>query len=307
MPDILELEDSPNTTWAGEIIRMARTEVQPIELEPSSRYALPTADGRYELLDFTTPDCLFSQGWDPVCPVGSPEFTEHQGFIDYVKNHGTLGRVEIWANLPCHSVVAVLDGHLRRTGGEDTDSKKHGATAGWGVHRAYLRLQTSPEWKAWRAIDKIDRNQTEFAEFLDDNLQDVVEPNAATLMEMVSKLSVTTGVSFSSAITLSSGETKLLYLEDQQQKGDLKLPRTITIGVSPFLGLPAYRISARLRYRINSQKVSFKLLLDRPHIVERDALAGVLLAITEGTGLMVYHGQPSPPLVSSKVLTPGCA
>lgn len=303
MPDILELENSPNATWAGDIIRMARTELQPIELEHNCRYALPTADGRYELLDFTTPDCLFSSGWNPVCPVGGPEFTEPQGFVDYVKNHGKTGRVEIWADLPANSVVAVLDGHFRGAGG----SGKQDETAGWGVHRASFKLQTSPEWLLWRAIDKLDIDQTKFAEFLDDNLQDVVEPDAATLMEMVSKLTVTTGVSFSSAITLSSGETKLVYIEDQQQKGDLKLPRTITIGVSPFLGLPAYRISARLRYRINSQKVTFKLLLDRPHIVERDAFAGVLQAITEGTGLMVYHGTPSPPLVSKKVLSSRCA
>lgn len=299
-----QLPNDELRSWADSIIEMASSQRQPEELASGTRYVLATPKGEIELLDFTEPRHLFRDGHDPIFPSGSFAFEEAPGFIDYIKHHGLPNRTEIWNHVhdsvKSIQFIAVLDGHVRvnryREDIPEAQAQAQEAKAGWGVHRAVLTLKRTKEWEQWLGYDRTTLDQATFAEFIDENLQDIQDPNGATLLEMASKLSVTTGVSFTSCINLSSGENKLIYAEEHK-KGDILLPAKFTLGVSPFEGMPAYKVTARLRYKVHNQKATFKYLLNDPKDIERHAMQQLANTIQGETGIMVYKGYPCTPLV----------
>jgi uncharacterized protein YfdQ (DUF2303 family) len=258
---IMTPDDQP-ASWAKDIIATAIASTEP-----------------YELIDTTTPKYRFLDGCLPIRPSGVFSFDQHAGFVDYVKNHGQANQVEVWGSAE-GVITAVLDGHSRGT-----------HIPGWGIHRAVLNLETTPEWVQWQKIDKRELSQTQLAEFLDDNLGDVVQPDAATLLETVSSLTVATNVGFTSGIDLKTGEVELRYTEEQS-KGSIRVPSNIILRLSPFLGCQSFQVEARLRYRINAQKLTFKILIDRPHLIERTAFDMVCEEISKDLELMVYRGSP---------------
>ncbi|MEJ7707994.1 MAG: DUF2303 family protein [Nocardioidaceae bacterium] len=96
---------------------------------------------------------------------------------------------------------------------------------------------------------------------------------------------------------LASGERKLSYREDITaqggRKGDLKIPEAFTIGLAPFEGSPGYKVSVRLRYRIESGQLRIGYVLDRPEEVLRTAFNDVLADISAGIGdVPVLRGRP---------------
>ncbi len=45
-------------------------------------------------------------------------------------------------------------------------------------------MRHSPEWDTWQSKDGEKCNQMDFAEFVEDNAPDIVNPDAATILEV---------------------------------------------------------------------------------------------------------------------------
>ena len=130
----------------------------------------------------------------------------------------------------------------------------------------YIHYKTQ-EWDNWLANNKRRFDQLAFAEFIESNMLDIVEPTSAYILEFVTQLSVKTESHITSAVRLANGNQSLSYTEESKTTGgrsDIEIPPKIALGLRPFRGAPIYRVDAYLRIRIVERKPVFSYELIRP-------------------------------------------
>lgn len=209
-------------------------------------------------------------------------------FERYVRRHDAAATTTLWVDPDSHRVVAVFDDHAAAT--DD-------GQAGWGHHRAVLQLKTTDAWRHWTGKDGALLKQDDFSEHIEDGLIDIIEPDGATMLEVAQSIQGTVRADFKQARRLSNGAVALQYVEEQSatagKRGDLEIPEQFVLAIAPFLGEDAYRIKARLRYRIRADSLVLGYRLDRPDDVLRDAVDGIAARLGEAFSLdRVFVGQP---------------
>lgn len=272
-------------TWAHALVEAIQLpkEVQPLKI--GEQYAAIVPNGAtVETLQLGDSYDRERAGLAPVRPSGNPFFDDTDSFVRYILKHGNDAS-EIYADTQRQTIVAVLDWHNEEPG--------------WGVHRATLKFRPDPDWQAWGKIDRRPMSQQEFAEFLEDQREDIVSPSAASVMEACTNLQVTTSAAFSSRINLSDGTTAFSYAEDQRT-GQVKIPQVIKLKLCPFFGSEPFEVEARIRTLIKDQKLTFKVLIDRPHKVIDAAMETEINKISEAVlllGVSVFNGLAPSPLI----------
>lgn len=203
---------------------------------------------------------------------------------------------------------AILDFHKATeiTGGAGGDDAGKISAAGWSEHRATYKLVPSPEWARWIAANKATFTQEQFAFFLENNADDIFVPsdrgpgwpNSIQMMEVALTLQAIKQVSFASGIRLGNGQHQLTYNEQIESKagesGNTIIPSKFALSIAPFVGSPAYLVTARLRYRLGQGKVTFEYEIDRPHKVIQHAFLELRKTICDGTALPVLAGTIKP-------------
>lgn len=202
-------------------------------------------------------------------------------FISYLEKH-VLMDTEVWADVTRQSVVAVINAHGP-------------AEAGWADHYVELKLHQTPAWKAWTALHRRPLTQVQFAEHLEDQRVDVVDPDAATLTEIARTFKAKKSVLFDQSEHLSTGQVQLRYHEEIDAKagakGDIEVPETFKLGLQPFEGSERYEVGARLRFDISTGQLTITYVLDRPEEIMRRAFSDVLEEIENAVVAPVYRGM----------------
>lgn len=166
----------------------------------------------------------------------------------------------------------------------------------WRDHRALLQLKHTPEWKHWVSQSGEYLDQLAFAEHLEDGIAEIIDPDAATMLEIAQSFHASRDVTFKSGQRLASGEVK--FVNDEEitatagKDGDIEVPQTFELAIAPFVGEAAYKINARLRYRFTPQGLKIGYTLDRPERVLRDALEQIQQRIADSS-LPTYLGRPA--------------
>jgi len=136
-------------------------------------------------------------------------------------------------------------------------------------HTSLFALKKTPEWDNWLNNNKKTMNQEDFGRFIEDNLEEIIEPTGATMLEIALSIQAKTDTKFTSSQRLDNGQIQLQYHEEINgtagTKGELKIPQTFIIGLKLFEGGEPYRIEARLRYRIKEGNLALWYELIRPH------------------------------------------
>ncbi len=187
-----------------------------------------------------------------------------------------------FANRDNSSVHCVLDYH-------ESEDKK----ARHGKHALTLVLRHTEEWQKWTKSNGRQMEQAEFAEFIEDNAPDVVEPSAATMLEMATTLQAKTDVDFKSAVNLQSGEVQLRYEENisgKFGKGETQIPKSFKISIPVYDGQDPVQIDARIRFRNRGGKLTFWYQLLYVDRWKRDAFNAVVKEIAAG-GVTVFNGS----------------
>lgn len=220
---------------------------------------------------------------------GTVKVDDADSFNAYVKKH-ELGQTEVWADLVNTRVVAVINAHMGTTddGVEDY--------AGWGDHRAVLAVRKTDSWNAWTNLDRQFINQRDFAEHIEDRAAEIAKPTGAEMLELAQSFQAKQGVEFESSKRLSSGESQLVYKETiaakAGQRGQLDIPAQIELALQPFDGAPAYKVTARFRYRITGGQLLLSYALDRPDDVLRNAFLDVVTLVEDDLERKVFRGTP---------------
>jgi uncharacterized protein YfdQ (DUF2303 family) len=182
---------------------------------------------------------------------------------DYLKLHAIDGS-SVFASRDCALVCGVIDWHR-------PEESTLGSNPGWARHRVEYKLEHTPEWKAWTGINGKAMSQDAFAEFLEENLPDIIEPAGASVLETASTLSGKRNVQFLSSRNLGNGDVGLMWKEETDAgggvNGDTKVPAELLLKLPVYRGAEkatTFDVKAFLRYRIREGKLTFEVKLWRP-------------------------------------------
>jgi len=196
-------------------------------------------------------------------------------FVAYINRFARRSTL-VFADPADASFLAILDYH-------DPD-----VLPDWCRHRVTYTCPHSKEWELWSKNSGVIWNQAKFAEFIEDNLPDIVEPAGAEMLEIARTLEARSNVRFKSGIRLDNGETQLVYEEVINDaagaKGQLKIPQTIKLALRVFQGEDPYAVEARFKYRIKDGVLLMWYELVRPHRIIEDSFNGILARIREQLG-----------------------
>lgn len=268
---------------AEAIIGTAIDSVAPIELDPEKRYAVSYGgSGDSAGVQIIEP-VIDAHRAAPRRVSGSAVVFDPDGLNVLWEKYSTDAS-ELFADPTAFNLTAVFNA--------DTD----GETPGFRDHRAVLQCVVTTAWKKWLALDGKLGEQTVFAEHLEDRAIDLINPVAAEMLELAQHFEASTKVDFQSAANLGSGQRGLVYKETVAAKagetGQIVIPQVFEIGVQVFEGGPAYKINARLRYRIREGKLFIGYALERPEDTKRLAFDDVTRAASEACGRLPLVGTP---------------
>lgn len=212
--------------------------------------------------------------------AGTTALLNLDSFITYVIHQDKAGEAYIYADPDRLSITAVFNDY--RT------------TPGWRDHRATYQAAYTPEYKRWAELNRKPMSQTEFAEFIEDNLADLTGNEGRSLLEVATTIQAKTDINFSSAKRLDNGQVQLGYTEIIDARagsdGAVTIPREFALGLRIFKNGEGYAIKARLKYRLQSGAVKFWYELDRPERAIEDAFQGYIDRLKESTNYTVLIG-----------------
>jgi uncharacterized protein YfdQ (DUF2303 family) len=268
-------------TEASTIGALALASAVPSPIEPGKVYSVIVPAGA-EQVDIDLTGSEFVER--PSRARGKVAVHSAESLIAFLGKHG-LPESEVWADRINHRIVAVVNA------GQGSDG-----APGWGDHLAVFNVQLTTAWQAWIRHDGKWLGQTEFAEHIEDRLLDIVKPTGAEMLEIAQSFHASTGAKFESSHRLSSGEGQLEYRETIEatagKAGRLTIPSHIELGLKPFEGAPAYKVTARFRYRINGGSLRLAYALERPDEVINEAFDAVVSKVQEAVTQPVFFGAP---------------
>lgn len=187
------------------------------------------------------------------------------------------------------------------------------------THEAVFKAQLSTQWQAWSTMNGERMNQTNFAEFIENNALDLIDAPAAESMDagdiMVLNIAKTLGFTIGtpadivklargiainesakakSIVNTSTGETQIQYESEHSDAGGQRLavPNLFLIGAPVFEGDAFYKIVVRLRYRLQGGQVSWFYEIYRAERLLDHAFTEICKIAQSKTSLPLYMGTP---------------
>lgn len=263
-------------TEAGAVAEIAYAAAGTTDVEPGQILSAVSTGGVIRMMD------TIEYAAQPRRKRGIVVAHDAPAFIAYLSKHA-LEETEVWADIANQQLVAVINA-------------PGVSNSGWGDHRVALALRKTPAWVAWAKYDRQFMAQVLFAEHVEERLIDFVTPLGAEMLELSQSFKAHKNVKFESSKRLTSGETTLEYREQTEatagKKGDVAIPDIFTLALSPFDGCDAYKVKARLRYRITDGTLSLGYVLERPEDVLRAAFDDIVTAVDGGIDASIWHGTP---------------
>lgn len=211
--------------------------------------------------------------------AAAPIFDLAESFTHYV-NDFKQDSTRILASIDSAVMTAHLDYHLR------------GAVPGKLAHTAQLKLRHSTEFLAWTGKNGRAQQQVEFAEFIEERMDDIIAPAAADLLEMVENFTENRTVSFQSKVKRTNGNIVVSYqdVDDPKATGNTKIPERIRLSLAVYEGEPRQEIEAFLRTDTKNGNLTVTVKLIKIDQLKRAAFRAVCEKIGAELGILVGHG-----------------
>lgn len=175
--------------------------------------------------------------------------------------------------------------------------------ASWRDHTVRLQLRYSEQWNAWMRLNGSLMRQNEFAELIEDRAADIIDPSGADMLELAQSFHATKSGAFESTRRLSNGTVQVTYREDINAKagvaGQLEVPEQFVLSIPVWQGGEPVRVIARLRYRIEVDRLVLGYKIAGQDELVRQAFTATVAAVTAGLEsewqhTVVYGIAPDP-------------
>lgn len=251
---------------------------------------------------------------------GTATVTTVASFIDLVNRFKDQESVVFADNGDNPSLLAVLDYNPAEPSPEEAAGG--GAKAGaarFGEHRVAYRFPLSKEWVAWMEASKRAMSMADFAQFLEDRILDVRNPDEAKgnetiqafvsqlgvalatpqkLMELSRGLTVNVNLKATQGINLTSGEGRLSFESKHTDEAgkEMSVPGAFVIAIPVFKLGPLWSIPVRLRHAVSQDgKVSWSIALQRTDWLLEAVIKEACEQVEAATLLPLFYGSPERP------------
>jgi uncharacterized protein YfdQ (DUF2303 family) len=201
------------------------------------------------------------------------------GLLQYLDRHAQEDTV-LFVHPTKGRVGAVIDYHSPAQGGGA------GSTPSWCEHKVRYDPTLSDALCAWKRKHDQLLKQLEFAEHIEERLEDILDPSHSRVLEAAQNMQAKRNVDFESGQSLAgSDDVTFHYKEETEVKGEMTLPKTMTIGIPIFRGGPRYKLDLRVRWQIKSRselRIGYKIL--RLEDAKRTAAEDLLDNVREWAG-----------------------
>lgn len=211
----------------------------------------------------------------PATKRGTIAMESLDSLVEYSKRFGTIDSI-ILASLDDLNIHSVMDW-------QDPETVEYGA---WGEHSATFALRLTREWTHWIGVSGKPLAQKEFAEFIEEHLEEIKSPSSSDVLTVVTTLTGKRKVNFTNATNLGNGDVSLQWEEitDAKGAGDIRVPSQITLAIPVFRGAEestTFEIKALFRYRIQDGRLTFEIKLLHADRVLDLAFAQIVASLRE--------------------------
>lgn len=228
----------------------------------------------------------------PAFRFANVEMSSVISLVDYLARFGGPAST-IYMDPDAHAIVSVLD---------DGDGK----TTGRRVDRVSYAAEFDEAFEAWSKACAQPMGRADFVRFVEDNDRHFITPNGATMRTLVKQLDILRTVEFRQLERddTAANDVTLHYQTTTQEKGDVKLPGDIKIGIPVFAQLRPFQIDLRFRYDLDNGRLLFYLRMpERTRIIDGAWQAVTteleqLLSKTERKETPVFIGAPPEPTIT---------
>lgn len=158
-------------------------------------------------------------------------------------------------------------------------------------HRATLHLRDSEEFKRWNAIEGKMLDQVEFAAFLEENAEDISEPDPTVMIEVSRDLEATQGVTFKASTRLENGDRAFTYETETKTKGDIRVPREFRLSIPLYQGEEPVALRCAFRWRVSGGGLVLGFEWRRVEYMRQAFFQQIATQVAEDTGCPVYFGR----------------
>lgn len=207
---------------------------------------------------------------------------ERASLVAYV-NRFSDARSVLIADYDTGRIGAVLDYHADNQTGE--------LAPGPGDHRISLHLRPSEEFSRWNKLQGTKIPQAEFAAFLEENAEDIADPDPAVMIEISRDLEATQGVSFKSSTRLENGDRAFVYETETRTRGELTIPREFWLEIPLYHGEAPVRLRCAFRWSVSGGGLILGFEWRRVEYQRQAYFAQIAHTVSEDTGLPVFFGR----------------
>lgn len=236
---------------------------------------------------------------------GFSTHTTLNSIIRHANTFKTEGRSAVFASEADASLLAVYDYPTH----DVTSFREHGAL---------FSASYSRQWKVWTEASGEGMSQMEFANFIEENALDLINPPATTstdggddgiltiartlgttiasaskILELARGVNINEDAKAKSHFDPGSGQVQIEYLTQHMDGAGQKLvvPGLFLVAIPVYEGEHSYRIVVRLRYRLSNGTVRWFVNLYQPEKCVEDAFGEICANMETATGLPVYRGK----------------
>ena len=216
----------------------------------------------------------------PINPAGTLTLLTPESFGKSLTDYRD-SRTQVFADSEKSEITAVFD--AVQSGDGFYDRK-----AGWGQLRAVIGFAESRKLKEWkRTLEWM--SQADFANFIEDHLEDVLTPSGQELLSIATDLEASSTGGFKGKVNLDNGSVRLSYQDEVETT--VEIPRNLTLGIPLFEHGDRYKLGARLRFVIQGGSVKFRLLFTNLQDAKEQEFERIVQEIEEKTSQPIYRGR----------------
>lgn len=217
-------------------------------------------------------------------------------YVSRFKNDGTV----LFADIQKSVIVGAIDYHhapaitlseVQEKDKPTSFTRAETPVARLGSHNVTLALQYSEEWKRWTGMNEKLVEQVDFADFLEENGYDVIDPSGAQLLELCRDIHASSGATVRKVVRNGAVKTLELQQENGATTGDgLEIPNEFTILIPIYFGEPkvTFTCLTRLNAGHGTLKLGYKLI--RMEAKRQDEFQRIVDNVSVDTNTLAIYG-----------------
>jgi hypothetical protein len=242
---------------------------------------VPQADGSGKIEYVDQPEA-------PLRATGTYTFDLVESFVEFLNAHKDASTTIYTRRLDygpqvhhLFNATAIINEHEKDLGAQFRD------------FRALLHPPFSESFKVWMGSNgKAFDGNVAFAEFLEDHLDEIVEPEGAKIMELALNFAVKGEVAFSNPVNLADGSQRLSIARNNTPVNDVVIPKRFVIEIPVLRDDEAtYKFDAHFRFRLNDGGLKIWYQFIRPDRVLHEVFSEAMALIRSETSLPTLAGS----------------